>query len=247
MAEGLNEFFLYLMLPLVAFLYASVGHGGASSYLMVLALLNFAPEQIRPTALIMNMFVSLMAFLSFRKASTFPTQLFISLVIFSIPAAYFGGSILVDTILYKRILGILLFFPILKFLNVFPVSDRPAMERQWWLGPVLGLVIGFFSGLIGIGGGIILSPILLILGWTNMKETAAVSALFIFFNSVSGFLGADGFQVEIDRQLWIVMPLTIAGGALGAYLGAKKFNPVIIKYLLTIVLFIAAVKLIWPG
>lgn len=247
MTEGLNELILYLILPIVAFLYASVGHGGASSYLMVLALLNFAPEQIRPTALIMNMFVSLMAFLSFRKASTFPTQLFISLILFSIPAAYLGGSILVDTVLYKRILGILLFFPILRFINVFPVSDRPAMERQWWMGPVLGLVIGFFSGLIGIGGGIILSPILLMLGWTNMKETAAVSALFIFFNSVSGFLGADGFQVEIDRQLWIVMPLTIAGGALGAYLGAKKFNPVMIKYLLTVVLFIAAVKLIWPG
>lgn len=247
MAGGLNEFILYLLLPIVAFLYASVGHGGASSYLMVLALLNFAPEQIRPTALIMNMFVSLMAFLSFRKASTFPTQLFISLILFSIPAAYLGGSILVDTVLYKRILGILLFFPILRFMNVFPVSDRPAMERQWWMGPVLGLLIGFFSGLIGIGGGIILSPILLMLGWTNMKETAAVSALFIFFNSVSGFLGADGFQVEIDRQLWIVMPLTIAGGALGAYLGAKKFNPVMIKYLLTVVLFIAAVKLIWSG
>lgn len=247
MAGGLNEFILYLLLPIVAFLYASVGHGGASSYLMVLALLNFAPEQIRPTALIMNMFVSLMAFLSFRKASTFPTQLFISLILFSIPAAYLGGSILVDTVLYKRILGILLFFPILRFMNVFPVSDRTAMERQWWMGPVLGLLIGFFSGLIGIGGGIILSPILLMLGWTNMKETAAVSALFIFFNSVSGFLGADGFQVAIDRQLWIVMPLTIAGGALGAYLGAKKFNPVMIKYLLTVVLFIAAVKLIWSG
>jgi len=80
-----------------------------------------------------------------------------------------------------------------------------------------------------------------------MKETAAVSALFIFVNSVSGFLGADGFQVQIDQQLWIVMPLTILGGGLGAYFGARKFNPVAIKYLLTVVLFIAAVKLIWTG
>jgi uncharacterized protein len=247
MGLDLNDLFLYLVLPLVAFLYASVGHGGASSYLMVLALLNFAPEQIRPTALIMNMFVSMMAFLGFRKTVVFPNRLFLSLIIFSIPAAYLGGSILVDTILYKRILGILLFFPILRFLNVFPINESNSVDQKWWMAPLLGLLIGFFSGLIGIGGGIILSPILLMLGWTNMKETAAVSALFIFLNSVSGFLGADGFHIQIDQQLWIVMPLTILGGGLGAYLGARKFNPVAIKYLLTVVLFIAAVKLIWTG
>jgi len=242
-----SDLLLYIALPTVAFLYASVGHGGASSYLMVLALLNFAPEQIRPTALIMNMFVSLMAFVSFNKAIIFPKKLFIALVLFSIPAAYLGGSILVDTILYKRILGILLFFPILKFLNVFPIKENTGIQETWWLAAILGLMIGFFSGLIGIGGGIILSPILLMLGWTNIKETAAVSALFIFLNSVSGFLGADGLSVEIDQRLWIVMPITIAGGALGAYLGALKFHAKSIKYLLTFVLFIAAVKLIWTG
>jgi len=242
-----SDLLLYIALPTVAFLYASVGHGGASSYLMVLALLNFVPEQIRPTALIMNMFVSLMAFVSFNKAIIFPKKLFIALVLFSIPAAYLGGSILVDTILYKRILGILLFFPILKFLNVFPIKENTGLQETWWLAAILGLMIGFFSGLIGIGGGIILSPILLMLGWTNIKETAAVSALFIFLNSVSGFLGADGLSVEIDQRLWIVMPITIAGGALGAYLGALKFHAKSIKYLLTFVLFIAAVKLIWTG
>ena len=115
MGIELNELLLYLLLPTVAFLYASVGHGGASSYLMVLALLNFAPEQIRPTALLMNMFVSMIAFIGFRKTVVFPKRLFLSLVIFSIPAAYLGGSILVDTLLYKRILGILLFFPSSNF------------------------------------------------------------------------------------------------------------------------------------
>lgn len=247
MSLELSDLFLYLVLPLVAFLYASVGHGGASSYLMVLALLNFAPEQIRPTALIMNMFVSMMAFIGFRKTVVFPNRLFLSLIIFSIPAAYLGGTILVDTVIYKRILGILLFFPILKFIDVFPINEKSKTEEKWWMAPVLGLLIGFFSGLIGIGGGIILSPILLMLGWTNMKETAAVSALFIFLNSVSGFLGAGGFQIQIDQQLWIVMPLTIIGGGLGAYLGARKFNPKSIKYLLALVLFIAAAKLIWTG
>lgn len=242
-----EEILLYLLLPTTAFLYASVGHGGASSYLMVLALLQFPPEQIRPTALIMNMFVSLIAFLSFRKKVDFPWAIFISLGLFSIPAAYIGGSLSIDTEWYKRILGILLFFPVLKFLNVFPVNPKQTAKRQWWMAPLLGLGIGFVSGLIGIGGGIILSPILLMLGWTDVKETAAVSALFIFLNSVSGFLGASGFDAQIDPNLWIVMPLTVAGGALGAYLGAFRFQPQVIKYLLTAVLVVAAVKLIWTG
>ncbi len=81
------------------------------------------------------------------------------------------------------------------------------------------------SGAIGIGGGIILSPILLLLGWTNVKETAAVSALFIFVNSIAGFLGASVFQVELSPQLWMILPLTVAGGVLGAYFGAKKMEP----------------------
>jgi uncharacterized protein len=242
--EIIQEYLLYLLLPLFAFLYASVGHGGASSYLMVLALLGFAPEQIRPTALVLNMFVSLLAYLNFRKVTAIPWNLFLALAICSIPAAYFGGTLLIDASLYKKILGVLLFFPILRFLNVFPVSKEQLIQQRWWMASILGLLIGFCSGLIGIGGGIILSPILLLLGWTDIKQTAAISALFIFINSVSGFIGASGFQMQVDPQLWVLMPLTIAGGALGAYYGAHKFNSKAIKQLLTAVLVIAAVKLI---
>lgn len=244
MAEILQDYFLYLLLPLFAFLYASVGHGGASSYLMVLALLGFAPEQIRPTALVLNMFVSLLAYLNFRKVTTIPWGLFGALAICSFPAAYLGGTLLIDASLYKKILGVLLFFPILRFLNVFPVSKEQLVAQKWWMASILGLLIGFCSGLIGIGGGIILSPILLLLGWADVKQTAAISALFIFINSVSGFIGASGFQMQIDPQLWLLMPLTVVGGALGAYFGAQKFNSKAIKQLLTAVLVIAAIKLI---
>jgi uncharacterized membrane protein YfcA len=235
---------LYILMPVAAFLYAAVGHGGASSYLMFLAIFNFAPEQIRPTALILNIIVSFMAFMAYRGTVKFPIKLFLSIIIFSVPAAFLGGKILVDTAIYKQILGILLFFPILRFLNVFPTASTQKTSQNLLLTAVIGLSIGFVSGLIGIGGGIILSPILLLLGWANMKETAAVSALFIFFNSISGLIGASTFTVDLDPQLWILMPLTIAGGALGAYMGAKKFNYQGVKYTLTVVLFIAAVKLI---
>lgn len=235
---------LYILMPVAAFLYAAVGHGGASSYLMFLAIFNFAPEEIRPTALILNIIVSFMAFMAYRGTVKFPIKLFLSIIIFSVPAAFLGGKILVDTAIYKQILGILLFFPILRFLNVFPTASTQKTSQNLLLTAVIGLSIGFVSGLIGIGGGIILSPILLLLGWANMKETAAVSALFIFFNSISGLIGASTFTVDLDPQLWILMPLTIAGGALGAYMGAKKFNYQGVKYTLTVVLLIAAVKLI---
>lgn len=235
---------LFILMPVAAFLYAAVGHGGASSYLMFLALFNFAPEQIRPTALMLNIVVSMMAFLAYRGTVKFPTKLFLSITLFSVPTAFIGGKILIDASLYRQVLGILLFFPILRFLNVFPKGDERKINENWFLAALIGLSIGFVSGLIGIGGGIILSPILLLLGWTDMKETAAISALFIFFNSISGLLGTQFLTIEFDPRLWLLMPLTVAGGALGAYLGAKRFNHQGVKYTLTVVLLIAAVKLI---
>jgi uncharacterized membrane protein YfcA len=238
------DVFLYFLMPFAAFMYASVGHGGASSYLMILALMGFAPEEIRPSALILNMFVSMISFLNYRKSGVFPLKLFLSLIIFSIPAAYLGGTILLETGIYKQILGVLLIFPVLKFAGVFPVSDTSKVDQEWWMAPLLGIGIGLLSGLIGIGGGIILSPIILMLGWAGVKETAALSALFIFLNSVAGFLGSSVFHIELTTQLWVILPLTVAGGALGAYLGAKKLSPKALKYVLAFVLAFAAVKLI---
>lgn len=235
---------LYIALPIIAFLYASVGHGGASSYLMILALLGLAPEQIRPTALLMNIAVSFLAFYQFRKTVKVPTKLAVQLLIFSVPAAFLGGTILIESTLYKNLLGVILIFPIFKFLNLFPQNRTPIIERSAYLPAILGLTIGFFSGLIGIGGGIILSPVLLLLGWTNIKETAAISALFIFINSIAGFIGANGFQTDISPELWTLMPITIIAGALGAYFGAQRFNGFIIKGLLITVLTFASIKLI---
>lgn len=242
--RGEELILVMILLSVAAFFYASVGHGGASSYLMILAIAGFAPEEIRPTALLLNMIVSFLAFASHRKSCKFPKDLFYQLTLFSIPAAFLGGLLVVDATIYKNILGVLLLFPIMQFLGVFPKSRKEVMRRRYWMPPVMGISIGFLSGLIGIGGGIILSPLLLMLGWTNVRQTAALSAMFIFVNSIAGYLGTVGFDLDVNRSLWIFIPFTLLGGILGGYLGAQRFNVRVVKHLLTFVLAGAAIKLI---
>lgn len=242
----MEEVYLYVLflLPVAAFFYASVGHGGASSYLMILALAGFAPEEIRPTALMMNIIVSLVAFLNHRRTCDFPRQLFWQLVVFSVPAAFLGGMVIVDTAIYMNLLGLLLLLPVFHFLGLFP-KDKWETSKSWWMPPMIGIFIGFLSGLIGIGGGIILSPLLLLLGWTNIRQTAALSALFIFVNSVAGYLGTTGLSFTTDRTLWMFVPPTILAGMLGSYYGSHRFNRRLVKNLLTIVLGGAAIKLLF--
>lgn len=236
--------YLFLLMPVVAFLYALVGHGGASSYLVLLALYGFTPAEIRPAALLLNIGVSGISFLSFRRVGDFPKELFLALIIFSIPASFIGSMFLLDAKIYQKVLGVLLLFPVLRILNVFPVNDSKIIERKIWMAPALGLLIGFVSGLIGIGGGIILSPVLLILGWADLKQTAAMSALFIFLNSISGIIGAgfSGFSLPVHFE-WM-LPLTLVGGIAGGYIGANKFNTSAMKIALATVLAIASVKFI---
>ncbi len=242
MPESLFFYLLIILMPVAAFLYGSVGHGGASSYITLLTLSGFAPQEIRPTALLLNILVSGIAFYSFRKTNRFDLPLFFSLIIFSVPASYLGGTIHVDPYVYQKILGVLLLFPALKLCNIFPVHENKIIERSWWMAPALGLSIGMLSGMMGIGGGIILSPVLLLLGWTNMKETAVISSIFIFLNSIAGFVASKAWNLNMSSEIQILLPLTLAGGIAGAYLGANKFNAPIMKYILASVLLIAAVK-----
>lgn len=237
--------YLFVLLPVAAFFYSSVGHGGASSYLMILTLAGFAPEEIRPTALLLNIIVSLIAFLNHRRSCEFPQKLFWQIAAFSVPAAFMGGLIVVESTIYKNLLGVLLLFPVAQFLGLFPKHQTAILKDQTWMPPVIGSFIGFFSGLIGIGGGIILSPILLMLGWTTVRQTAALSALFIFVNSVAGYLGTTGFNLVSSQSLWIFIPPAILGGIVGSYFGALRFNVKLVKHLLTFVLAGAAIKLIF--
>lgn len=232
-----------LILPIVAFLYASVGHGGASGYLALMALFSFTPSIMKPTALLLNLFVAAISFYYYYKEGYFNKKLFLSFAITSIPFAFLGGTIEVDASLYKKILAVLLVFAILKMLNVFGKEKDSIKTVKLWKGLLVGALIGFFSGLIGIGGGIILTPIILLLHWGKMKEAAAVSALFIWVNSASGLIGQISSGVQLSMDAFILVLIALVGGFFGAYLGSKKINNQKLRYILAFVLIIASVKL----
>jgi uncharacterized membrane protein YfcA len=232
-----------LLLPVVAFLYASVGHGGASGYLALMAIFSFVPETMKPTALLLNLFVAGIAFYHYYQAGYFNKKLFLSFAVASIPLAFIGGMIEVDASIYKKVLAVLLIFAILKMLNVFGKETEHVKNVKLWQGLLIGGVIGFFSGLIGIGGGIILTPVILLLHWGKMKEAAAVSALFIWVNSAAGLIGQMSSGVEISSQSFILVAIALIGGFFGSYYGSKKFNNALLRYMLAFVLVIASIKL----
>jgi hypothetical protein len=244
MIFDIENLWLFLsLLPIIAFLYASVGHGGASGYLALMALFSFAPETMKPTALLLNIFVAGISFYHYYIAGHFNKKLFLSFAIASIPLAFLGGMIEVDASLYKKILAILLIFAILKMLNVFGKESTLIKDIKTWQGLLFGGLIGFFSGLIGIGGGIILTPVILLMHWGKMKEAAAVSALFIWANSASGLIGQLTSGFSISPESFILVGIALVGGFFGSYFGSRKINNQLLRYILAFVLTIASVKL----
>ena len=228
----------------VAFLYASVGHGGASGYLALMALLNMSPLVMKPTALILNLIVSLVSFLSFYKARHFKSSMLWPLVVTSIPVAYLGSIIPVSEPLYKKILAIVLLIAVIRMLLKPPSADKISTPKWYWLS-LTGAVIGLLSGMIGMGGGILLSPLLLMMGWATMQQTAAISAIFIFLNSASGMLGQLKKGFDLAPSMFIIIAFVLVGGWLGAYMGSSRFKTTELKFILALVLVLAVSKLLF--
>jgi uncharacterized membrane protein YfcA len=228
-----------------ALLYSSVGHGGASGYLAAMALFGLAPAVMRPTALVLNLVVAAIATVQFARAGHFSWRLFWPFAVGSVPLAFVGGTLTLPTHAYKQLLGIVLLVAAYR-LFLSPKTGAAAVPRRMPipLAILIGCAIGLLSGLTGVGGGIFLSPLLLVGRWAPPKPTAAVSAAFIWVNSASGLLGqlASVHSLPAVAAVWAVAAAT--GGAVGAGFGSRRLAGLTLRRLLAVVLVVAGLKML---
>ncbi len=235
-----------LLIFFVAILYSSVGHGGASGYLAVLSFFAVSPEKMSTTALMLNVLVAGLATWSYYRAKHLSMKLAWPFILASIPAAFVGGTIRISEKTYFLLLALVLVFAAFRLAFSSRAGGDQAAEKS--VNPRISLPvgagIGVLSGIVGVGGGIFLSPIMLLMKWASVKQTAAVSALFIVVNSLAG-LGGRVLRGSFDMSTSIpIVVAAFAGGLIGSYFGASKFSGFVLRRILGIVLVIAAFKLI---
>ncbi len=246
---------LGLAFLVVAAVYAMVGHGGGSGYLAVMALAGLAPEYLRPTALSLNVLVASIALFRFARAGAFTPRLLWPFVIASVPCAFLGGMINVDPTLYKIVLGFVLLFAAYRLFAHLPQGATETTRAVPMPAALAtGGVIGIVSGLIGVGGGIFLAPVLLLARWATARQTAGVCAAFILLNSVAGLAGVVAGKLQTGETLPIE-PLAIGvwggavavGGFIGSGIGSRRLGHIALRRTLAVVLFIAAGKMFLPS
>ncbi len=243
----MNEIiFTGLSFFLIAVLYSTVGHAGASGYLATMALLAFPPNVMKPTALALNILVALVTSYRFYAAGYFSWRLFWPFAIASVPLAYLGGGLTVASTIYKSLVGVALLFAAAHLLIRYRASgsdDSTVSLPSIPISMLVGGFIGFVSGLTGVGGGIFLSPVLVIAGWAGLRQTSAIAAVFILVNSASGLVGhlQKGGTLPDYFPVWAVV--VFAGGFIGSSLGATRINNPVLRVLLSIVLIFAGIKI----
>ncbi|HVG17101.1 MAG TPA: sulfite exporter TauE/SafE family protein [Chitinophagaceae bacterium] len=232
-------------LLVIGFLYSSVGHGGASGYIALLSLFGIVPAQYKSLILILNIIVASLAFIQFYRAGFFKWHLCWPFIVASIPFAFLGSKIPIHDDYYNLFLGIALIFPIIRLVGFFPSDKEENKTLPLKAALIIGAIIGFVSGILSIGGGIFLSPVIILFAWGNAKEAAAVSALFIVVNSISGLIGSLDKPILMDESSLSWFVAIVTGGIAGSYLGSHRFQNKTVQYVLAAVLSIACVKLIF--
>ncbi|MCX7041201.1 MAG: sulfite exporter TauE/SafE family protein [Gammaproteobacteria bacterium] len=238
-----NLALLVLAIGLVAFLYSSVGHAGASGYIAVMTLASLAPAVIKPSALVLNILVASIGSWQFYRAGHFRWNLFWPFALLSIPLAFLGGYLDLPTHLFKLLVGIVLLLSALYFFwrpDNDEIDEAPSLP----IAIASGGVLGFFAGLTGTGGGIFLTPLLLVMRWARTKQAAATSALFILVNSIAGLAGNASSVGSIPCLVWPLAIAAVVGGSAGSYFGSRRYPAATIKRLLAAVLVIAGLKLL---
>jgi uncharacterized membrane protein YfcA len=237
------SFILLMAIGLMAVLYSSVGHGGASGYLAAMALWGLLPEEMRPATLLMNIVVTSWLLFRFQPYKLMPYKLFWPLVIASTPLAFVGGLIKIDAEAYRLLVGVMLLLAAVRMLMINKAAES-THQPTMIVVLLVGAILGFSAGLTGIGGGVFLSPILLIFGWCTIRQSTAVAAGFILLNSIGGLAG----YIVSDQSWpmgagWLVIA-ALAGCLFGGELAAHRASSLTLQKLLAAVLAIAAVKMV---
>ncbi|GAA4010197.1 sulfite exporter TauE/SafE family protein [Sphingomonas swuensis] len=235
---------LAFCLALGAMLYSTVGHGGASAYLALMALFGLPPAVMKPTALVLNLLVAGLGSLRYLRAGQFRWRTLWPFLVGAMPFAVAGGAIHLPADLYKPLVGIVLLLSAVRLL--WPREIRAMHESRdppIWLAIAIGAGIGLLSGLTGTGGGIFLSPLLLFLGWSMPKPLTGVASLFILANSAAGLLGNLASVGRLPAELPLYAGAVLLGGLAGTTLGIRLEAPLILKAL-GLVLVVAGVKLL---
>lgn len=229
-----------------AILYASVGHAGASGYLAVMALFGVAPEIMRPTALALNVLVATIGTIKFYRAGYFSWSVFWPFALTSIPFSFIGGSLTLPSSVYKVIVGLVLLYAAFRLFQTKKDDLNPLGVKK---GPlpvalVFGAGIGLLSGLVGVGGGIFLSPLLILMKWADVKQTSGVSAAFILVNSIAGLSGQIASLTHLPGAIPYWAVAAGIGGWIGAEYGSRRLGSLTLRRLLALVLVVAGVKMI---
>ena len=242
----LSEYITAGLIFIAAILYSSVGHGGASSYIAIMALMGTPIGSIKPIGLILNIIVSSIASYRFIKNKLFNLKIFIPVVLGSVPAAFMGGYLHLPSEVYRVLVGIILIFAGFQFLfDIFKYFKKKSSQPvNFIFGIFAGVIIGFISGLTGTGGGIFLSPLIVFLGWTTVKGASGTAAAFILFNSISGLLGNITSVNLISNTIFLYAFAVIGGVLIGTQLGIKILNEHHMKNILGVVLIVAGFKFI---
>lgn len=231
---------------LAAMLYSSVGHAGASGYLAVMALFGLAPTVMKPTALALNILVAAVATWKFYRAGRFSFELFWPFAVTSIPAAFVGGALTLPAKWYDAIVGLaLLYAAFWMFRSARTAAKMLVHPPPLAAALICGLLIGLLSGLTGVGGGIFLSPLILMMGWAETRATSAVAAAFILVNSIAGLLGHLSSLAHLPAALPVWGIAALVGGWVGAEYGSRRLATPVLRQLLSAVLVVAGLKMIF--
>ena len=234
---------LLLLVATMAILYSSVGHGGASGYLAAMALFGLEPALMKPAALTMNIFVTLLVLWRLSRNGAFNWRLFLPFAVASVPMAFIGGAYTVDSSFYHIMVGLALLLAMWRLLWEGTDSD-PIQAPALWVALPVGAVLGLVSGLTGVGGGIFLSPLLLLFHWTNMRGCIAIAAAFILLNSLAGLAGYASTATQWPAGIPMLVVTAMLGGLIGAELGARRLARRRLRKVLAVVVAVAAAKLI---